>query len=98
MELRRTSTPYNNPPGMVAYQNWCNRGVCKADYPPLNCVAPEVDHFECRPFGYQPKRRNPGSLKFYMYDYPFHTSEGVPLKGYGRGWNRYETTGKYYEW
>nr|QBK86615.1 MAG: hypothetical protein LCMAC102_04110 [Marseillevirus LCMAC102] len=51
---------------------------------------------ECRPFGYQPKRPNPGGLKFYMYDYPFQTQGGKPLSHPGKGWYEYENTGEYY--
>lgn len=48
------------------------------------------------PIGYQPKRPNPGGLKFSMYDYPFHTQNGKPLSHPGIGWYNYQRTGGYY--
>jgi hypothetical protein len=53
---------------------------------------------ECIPFGYQPKRFNPGGLKFSTYDYPYHTAGGVPLFPPGMGWYKYQNTGRYYTW
>jgi len=49
----------------------------------------------CRPFGYQPKRPNPGGLKFYQYDYIFQKQDGKPLQHPGRGWVKYKNTGKF---
>lgn len=104
MELHRGPTPFNTPPELEAFEKRCNKATCKVCYPSKDCVSPQIYPAQglsldgdCRPFGYQPKRHNPGSLKFYMYDYPFHTTEGVPLRNVGKGWYRYETTGKYYQ-
>jgi hypothetical protein len=53
---------------------------------------------DCVPFGYQPKRPNPGGLKFSTYDYPYHTAGGNPLIPPGMGWYKYQNTGRYYTW
>lgn len=47
------------------------------------------------PPGYQPKRHNPGGLKFQVYDYTAQTSGGKPLFPPGRGWAQYQLTGRY---
>ncbi len=64
------------------YKKKCNNGIHNQDG---NCIS----------FGYQPKRENPGGLKFYMYDYPFQTQGGVPLTHPGKGWYKYEESGVY---
>lgn len=52
----------------------------------------------CRPFGYQPKRPNPGGLKFSIYDYPFREADGNFKNHPGMGWYAYQQTGKYDTW
>lgn len=85
---------------MDEYQKRCQPYSCKINYPNSDCFNPygkvNSQDSECRPFGYQPKRHNPGGLKFYVYDYPFQTQHGKPLSHPGMGWYRYEKTGKYY--
>jgi len=83
----------------------CQPGVaCPVPYGypnPETCYTQQMDtrpESDCVPFGYQPKRPNPGGLKFYMYDYPFHTAGGTVLTHPGKGWYRYENTGQYYTW
>jgi len=84
------------------YQKRCQPYKCPINYPSKNCYNPygkvNSDSEGCRPFGYQPKRPNPGGLKFYMYDYPFQTQGGIPITHPGKGWYGYENTGQYYEW
>ncbi len=46
------------------------------------------------PFGYQPKRKNPGEYKFEMYNYPFQTQHSEPLSHPGKGWQKYYQTGQ----
>lgn len=101
MELHRSPTPFNTPLALQEYEKRCNKAKCNVDYPPCDCRTPSIYPAQgygfdtCRPFGYQPKRHNPGGLKFSMYDYNFQTVWGKPLKHYGKGWYKYETTGKY---
>lgn len=103
--MTRSPTPFNNPPALEDYERRCNIPYSSPVYPAKDCVTPQIYPAQslsldgdCRPFGYQPKRHNPGSLKFYMYDYPFQTTYGVPYRNVGKGWYKYETTGKYYSW
>jgi len=113
MQFGRTPTPFNTPPALTAFEKRCNKASCKVCYPSKDCVSPQiypaqglsldgdsagVSLQDCRPFGYQPKRHNPGSLKFYMYDMPFQTTYGIPYRNVGKGWFKYENTGKYYQW
>ena len=82
------------------WQRKCQPYVCPIKYPNAKtCFNPlgktNSGDSDCVPFGYQPKRPNPGGLKFYMYDYPYHTAGGVPLSHPGKGWYAYETTGVY---
>ena len=112
MQLQRTPTPFNTPWELREYEKRCNQPHSQVEYPPKDYIqswkkTPNIgtsgspyllsSQDDCRQFGYQPKRYNPGSLKFYMYDYPFHTTFGVPYRNVGRGWNKYEATGQYYK-
>jgi hypothetical protein len=45
------------------------------------------------PGGYQPKLHNPGSSKFYIYDYNQQTASGKPLEHHGKSWEIYKQTG-----
>ncbi len=92
-------------PYLIPYLKRCNKYSIPVKYPtapgkPCGCIQPPNAHPAnseyCRPFGYQPKRNNPGGLKFYMYDYNYQTQYGIPLTHPGRGWQSYEQTGTYY--
>lgn len=88
------------------YQKKCQPYKCPVrpdGYPdPKTCYNPygkrEFDSKDCRPFGYQPMRHNPGGLKFYVYNYNYQTQGGKPLSHPGMGWYRYEKTGEYNDW
>ena len=88
-----------------SYQKKCQPAKCPVPYgypDPQTCYNPygktDSKDADCRPFGYQPKRPNPGGLKFYMYDYPYQTQGGEPITHPGKGWYKYERTGQYYTW
>lgn len=79
------------------FQRKCQPYSCKVNYP-MGCHTQKDLMFKsktCRPFGYQPKRQNPGGLKFYQYDYTVQTEYGHPLNHPGRGWQYYERTGRF---
>ncbi len=76
----------------------CQPWTCPVNYPPKNCVAPQIDSNpfnECTAVGYTPKQPNPGGLKFYIYDYPYPRPNGELPKHTSRGWNVYNTTGRF---
>ena len=79
------------------YNKICQPYSCKTVYPSSDCGRGDApsDSPDCVPVGYQPKRHNPGGLKFYMYDYPYHTAGGQVLTHPGKGWYAYEKTGIY---
>jgi hypothetical protein len=72
-----------------------NLGAVTGPRPSYSTDEYPIRETNCRPFGYQPKRYNPGGLKFHMYEYPFQTADGVPITHPGQGWYGYETTGVY---
>lgn len=80
----------------VSECEWCNQYSIPPLYP-SRLRSPSSD--ESIPFvppGYYPVRPNPGGLKFYMYDYTYHTRNGgVPLQWRGRGWDTYTHYGVY---
>jgi len=82
------------------YSFRCQPYKCPVAYPSKEtCYSPEKDISDnnprCIPFGYAPKRHNPGGLKFYMYDYTVQTTGDRPLTHPGKGWYTYERTGVY---
>jgi len=60
----------------------------------VTSTARPIDSTSVIPPGYNPKRHNPGGLKFSMYEYNDQTQGGIPLQHPGRGWYRYENTGE----
>lgn len=79
---------------MTEFQKWVQPYKTHVNYPPLDCHTPNLPP-PCQRWGYEPKRYNPGSLKFYVYDYPFPRRYDKPLMHPGRGWTIYNTTGEY---
>lgn len=78
-----------------SYQRMCQPYACR--FVAYNTVeSTDTRDDVCVPPGYQPKRPNPGGLKFSVYDYPYHTADGQVLNHPGMGWYRYEHTGQYY--
>lgn len=55
--------------------------------------SPKREMEDCIPGGYSPKRYNPGSLNFYIFDYPHQTAWGKPLENNGFDWKMYQATG-----
>jgi hypothetical protein len=95
MNLERSPTPYGNiPPSLTDYYKRCNPYSCKPVYPAKNCASGVDSSLPCVPFGYQPKRENPGDKIFYQYQYPFQTQFGKPYSNKGPGWAYYERTGR----
>ena len=85
------------------HQKNCNPYKCPVNYPdPKTCFNPygrrDYNSPDCRPFGYQPRRPNPGGLKFYSYYYPYQTQDGKHTFHPGMGWYRYQQTGEYSNW
>jgi len=64
------------------------------NYPPKDCVTPNLPG-NCQQWGYEPRRPNPGGLAFTVYDYPYPRRYNAPLMHPGRGWTRYNTTGRF---
>lgn len=94
-KYHRTPYPYNVPPDMQEFQERCNRYKCPHKYPGRFCHNPLIYPGEkCHPFGYQPKRTNPGGMKFHEFEYPFQTQFGKPYSNKGAGWYYYNNTGR----
>jgi len=62
----------------------------KIDYPPRQFSNSPRENI---PTGYQPKRKNPGGLNFFVYDYVYQTNDQIPLNFPGEGWRHYQHTG-----
>ena len=75
------------------YQKRCQPYSIPPNYPQVATPQGNCDFKTCVPTGYQPKRENPGDLKFYQYDYTVQTVYGNELSHPGRGWYAYEKTG-----
>lgn len=83
------------PPEYFAYTYKCNDTYSiPPNYPPRNKKL--CQGVPCVPPGYQQKRRNPGGLKFYLYDYPLQTNYGQQIGLGGELWRIYNKTGEYY--
>nr|QBK86029.1 MAG: hypothetical protein LCMAC101_06240 [Marseillevirus LCMAC101] len=94
-DYKRGPTPYGNEPqSLKDYQKRCDPDICRVIYPIKNCWSGMNLSLPCKPFGYQPKRENPGDKIFYQYQYPFQTQFGKPYSNKGTGWAYYEQTGR----